>query len=325
MEKDLNRRTHDLDERQAHLEKLQADLNKMEIQEKKIQDDLDKRTVEVASEKQELNDWRQNLAKKDAENRDLEKSLLELRLDLDTKLKLQQKELLELEREKTSLAVERSAINSRKQQIEEMTKLSKKAEVRQATREEKLAQLKQQLAQERHEIREMKAALGAREASVHFREEAVSRDLAELNELKNTIVDREKKGNLIAATLSQLERREHLLRESETEFYTKKAAKIVKKYKAEIRSLEKELKASCDSVEVYKKKNLDLKSDLDKLTKQLNSAKRQNKVMISREIAVKGLHEARTLLENMQASMTNKSEVEISKTSRSIDVIEVEL
>ena len=43
--------------------------------------------------------------------------------------------------------------------------------------------------------------------------------------------------------------------------------------------------------------------------------------MISREIAVKGLHEARTLLENMQASMTNKSEVETSKTSRSIDVM----
>ena len=116
-----------------------------------------------------MNDWRQNLAKKDAENRDLEKSLLELRLELDTKLKLQQKELLELEREKTSLAVERSAINNRKQQIEEMTKLSKKAEVRQATREEKLAQLKQQLAQERHEIRETKAALSAREASVHSR------------------------------------------------------------------------------------------------------------------------------------------------------------
>ena len=196
--------------------------------------------------------------------------------------------------------------------------------MRQATREEKLAQLKQQLAQERHDIRETKAALGAREASVHSREETISRDLAELNELKNTIVDREKKGNLIAATLSQLERREHLLRESETEFYTKKAAKIVKKYKAEIRSLEKELKASCDSVERHKKKFRPEEVILMKL-KQLESAKHQNKVMISREIAVKGLHEARTLLENMQASMTNKSEVETSKTSRSVDVIEVEL
>ena len=113
--------------------------------------------------------------------------------------------------------------------------------------------------------------------------------------------------------MSQLERREHLLKESETEFYTKKAAKLVKKYKAEIQSLERELKASCDSVEVYKKKNSDLKRILMNLRRNCIPQKTQNKNMISREIAVKGLHEARTLLENMQASMTKNSEIENSK------------
>ena len=324
LEEDLNRRKHDIDDRQARMEKLQIDLNKLEKQEKKIQDDLDKRTMEVASEQQQLNDWRQDLAKKDAENRDLEKQLSELKIEVDEKLKKQQQDFLVLEREKTTLAVERSAIKSRKQQIEEMTKIAKDAEIRHSKREEELHQLKTQISIERGEIRDSKAKLGAVEVALRSREESVDNKLAKLSNMKVDIEEREEKGKGIAAKLSQLERREHLLSESENEFYTRKAATLVKKYKNEINSLEEQLNASCDSVTRYKNKNAALTKELTDLRRTLQSSKEEEFGM-SRETAMKSLNEARSLLRSMQDSMQESSSRKNYKTTRIAEVINVEL
>merc|ERR1712146_202530 len=156
-------------------------------------------------------------------------------------------------------------------------------------------------------------------------EEAVEHKLNKLNNLMEEITEREQKGKGIAAKLSQLERREHLLSESENEFYTRKAATLVKKYKNEIKNLEEQLTASCDSVSRYKRKNTLLTNELIELKGLLHSSKKEDYGGVSRESAMKDLNEARLLLQSMQDAMHQSPERNTYKTTRIADVINVEL
>jgi centromeric protein E len=300
---DLNRRLQDFKERNIRIQRLHDDLMKREARQKEVEDELDTLTMECASERQHLQDWRQDLARQDADYRSVEKEVQALKHVVDEKLRIQRSDMLEIERQKNRLSLQQSMMKRQAQEIEVQVHQTKIVETRLYERESRLSEFRDESSRQRNEVRRLKQQISAREAAIRSTESRLEKEEKRIQKLEKKVSNGEEKAHEIELKYTQLERRERQLVERESEFYNKQAVAIVRKYKHEMNSLETQLELSVASAKKLKDANKVLKEQLADLKMEMKNS--QNFTVQAE--AVKDLESAKFLLENLKLSFESIS------------------